>query len=71
MQELVAEGVAAGVLRPVNAAFVGAAVARVMTGIQDGTIKEATGLDDAEAYRHLADLVMASLTREATESPLA
>ena len=70
VQELVAEGVAAGALRPVNAAFVGAAVARVMTGIQDGTIKEATGLDDAEAYRQLADLVLASLTREPADTSL-
>jgi|HigsolmetaAR202D_1030399.scaffolds.fasta_scaffold17753_2 Transcriptional regulator len=68
VRELVAEGVAAGVLRPVDAAFVGSAVAQVMTGIQNGTIKAATGLDDAEAYRHLADLVMASLTREPTGS---
>lgn len=61
VQELVTEGVAAGALRPVDARFVGAAVAQVMTGIQDRTIGSATGLDDAEAYRQLAELVMHGL----------
>jgi AcrR family transcriptional regulator len=58
VRELVAEGVAAGALRPVDASFVGAAVAQVMAGIQDGSIGVATGLGDADAYRRLADLVV-------------
>ena len=61
VQQLVVEGVEAGVLRPVNASFVGAAVAQVMSAIQTGEIEAATGLADAEAYRQLADLVLAGL----------
>jgi AcrR family transcriptional regulator len=63
VQALVVEGVEAGVLRPVNATFVGAAVAQVMEAIQGGEIAAATGLDDASAYRQLADLVTNSLSR--------
>ena len=62
VQALVAAGVAAGELRPVHAPFVGAAVAEVMGSIQRGAIQAATGLDAVQAYRHLADLVLASLT---------
>jgi AcrR family transcriptional regulator len=58
VQELVTAGVAAGALRPVDAPFVGAAVAHVMTAIQAGEIAAATGLADAAAYRALADLVV-------------
>ena len=61
VQELVAAGVEAGSLRPVDASFVGAAVAAVMTAIQDGTIEAGTGLADAAAYRALADLVVHGL----------
>jgi AcrR family transcriptional regulator len=61
--DLVTEGVTTGVLRPVHAAFVGAAVTQVMAAIQRGEIGAATGLDDAEAYRQLADLVISGLTR--------
>lgn len=61
VQELVSAGVSAGALRPVDATFVGAAVARVMEAIQDGSIGAATGLPDAQAYRDLADLVVHGL----------
>jgi len=62
LQQLVAAGVAAGDLRPVDASFVGAAVAQVMNAISAGQITAATGLDDAAAYRELADLVVAGIT---------
>jgi len=61
VQQLVAAGVAAGAMRPVDAAFVGSAVATVMTAIQNGEIGEATGMADAAAYESLADLVMEGL----------
>ncbi|MCL8025426.1 TetR/AcrR family transcriptional regulator [Nocardioides bruguierae] len=61
VRRLVEEGVAAGRLRPVDGAFVGAAVAHLMEGIQVGTLRERTGLDDATAYRALADLVARGL----------
>lgn len=57
VQDIVAGAVAAGTLRPVNARFVGAAVAEVMTAIQAGRIEAAAGLTDAEAYRALSDMV--------------
>jgi AcrR family transcriptional regulator len=66
VQELVDEGVAAGALRPVDATFVGAAVAQVMAGIHDRSIGTATGLADAEAYRNLADLVLHGLVHGVT-----
>ena len=62
LQELVADGVAARSLRPVDASFVGAAVAQVMNAIAAGEITALTGLDDAAAYRELADLVDAGIS---------
>lgn len=59
VQRLVTDGVAAGTIRPVHASFVGAAVAAVMAAIHRGEITAVTGLDDAAAYRELADLVVA------------
>jgi len=61
VQDLVNEGVAAGVLRSVNAEFVGAAVGHIMTAIQSGAIEAATNVDDASSYRQLADLVIAGI----------
>ncbi|MGB0099574.1 MAG: TetR/AcrR family transcriptional regulator [Nocardioides sp.] len=58
VQDLVAAGVRAGSLRPVDASFVGAAVAQVMAAIHGGRIAAASGLADAEAYAALADLVV-------------
>jgi AcrR family transcriptional regulator len=66
VQELVTEGVSAGALRPVDATFVGAAVAQVMAAIHDRSIGRATGLADAEAYRNLADLVVNGLVHRVT-----
>ncbi|MCZ4500212.1 MAG: hypothetical protein JWQ74_2767 [Marmoricola sp.] len=65
VQDIVTAGVEAGTLRPVNARFVGAAVAEVMTAIQAGRLEAATGLDDADAYRALADLVFRAVERPA------
>jgi AcrR family transcriptional regulator len=59
VQQFVTAGVAAGTIRPVHASFVGAAVASVMAAIHRGEITAVTGLDDAAAYRELADLVVA------------
>lgn len=57
VQDIVAAAVQAGSLRPVNARFVGAAVAEVMAAIQAGRIEAAAGLTDAEAYLALSDMV--------------
>ncbi|MGY5883871.1 TetR/AcrR family transcriptional regulator [Modestobacter lacusdianchii] len=61
VQQLVSEGVAAGTIRPVHPSFVGVAVAAVMSAIHRGDVTAATGLDDAAAYRELADLVVAGI----------
>ncbi|MEV7397090.1 TetR/AcrR family transcriptional regulator [Aeromicrobium sp. NPDC092404] len=44
------------------AAFVGAATAQVMEAIHRGDIRSRTGLSDSDAYRALADLVVAGTT---------
>jgi AcrR family transcriptional regulator len=64
VRALIDEGVVAGSLRPVDAAFVAAATGEVMTAIQRGAIRAATGLDDAAAYRQLADLLVHGLTAQ-------
>ncbi len=58
---LVAEGVGTGRLREVDAVFVGAVVAQVMSAIQAGEIARVTGLDDAAAYEQLAQLLLRGL----------
>src|SRR3954453_18414970 len=62
VQQLVGEGVAEGTIRPVHASFVGVAAAQVMAAIHRGDVLAATGLDDAAAYRQLADLVVAGIS---------
>lgn len=62
VQDLVVDGIRAGRMRDLDAAFVGAAVEQVMTAIHRGDIAARTGLGDAEAYRELARLVSAALT---------
>jgi AcrR family transcriptional regulator len=61
VQQLVVEGVRAGRMRDLDAAFVGAAVEQVMTAIHRGDIAASTGLGDAAAYHELARLVSAAL----------
>ena len=61
VQQLVAEGIATGRMRELDAGFVGTAVAQVMTAIHRGDIAAGTGLDDASAYRELARFVCAAL----------
>ena len=61
VSELVDEGVAAGEFRAVHAAFVGDVVSATTVRIQQRELADATGLADAEAYRHLADLLLHGL----------
>lgn len=62
VRELIAEGVAAGEFRDVHAAFAGELAATMMVRIQQRGIRETTGLDDANAYRELAALLMGGIT---------
>lgn len=57
VQELIAEGVAAGDFRDVHAAFAADLVATVMVRIQQRVVRTNTGLDDAHAYRELAAIL--------------
>ncbi|WP_068268767.1 TetR/AcrR family transcriptional regulator [Aldersonia kunmingensis] len=57
VQELITDGVAAGVFRGVHAAFAADVAATMMVRIQQGGVRAYTGLDDAEAYRELAALL--------------
>jgi AcrR family transcriptional regulator len=49
--------------RPVDAAFIGAVAAKAMESIQQGELRTLTSLDDATAYRALADLIVAGVVR--------
>jgi AcrR family transcriptional regulator len=68
VQDIVTEGVRAQALRPVDARFVGAAVAVVMSAIAEGSIEAATGLGDAAAYAALGDLVTHGLEAAGTSA---
>lgn len=61
VRELIDAGVASGAVRAVHARFVGVAVSEVMAAVHAGRVAERTGLDDAAAYDHLADLVLHGL----------
>jgi AcrR family transcriptional regulator len=63
VRQLVAEGVAAGAFRQVHPEFVADVVTAAMVRIQQRQVAAATGLDDAEAYAHLAGLLLHGLTR--------
>jgi len=57
VQELIAEGVAAGEFRDVHAAFAADLVAAMMVRIQQRVVRDNAGLDDADAYRELAAIL--------------
>lgn len=61
VQDLVTE--AKGSDGAVDATFVGAVAAAVMSSIQSGEMEASTSLGDATAYRLLADLIDASVAR--------
>jgi AcrR family transcriptional regulator len=62
VRQIISDGVESGAFRPVHAAFVAEVLALVMTGIGQGNLAKATGLDDAQAYRQLVDLVFSGIT---------
>jgi AcrR family transcriptional regulator len=59
VQELVREAQHPG--HPINAAFLGAVTAQAMASIQQGQMRKLTGMDDAAAYRALAELLAAGV----------
>ena len=63
VRELIDEGIKAGAFRKVSAVFVGEVVTATMRRITSGELGRATGLDDAQAYAELAQLVVAAISR--------
>jgi AcrR family transcriptional regulator len=63
VRELIDEGYRAGAFRNVDSVFVSEVVTASMRRISSGELTAATGLDDAQAYRELAKLVLASVRR--------
>ncbi|OLT00357.1 TetR family transcriptional regulator [Pseudonocardia sp. CNS-004] len=61
VQQLVAGGVASGAFREVHTAFVADVVTATMVRIQQRQVATSTGLDDAQAYAHLAELLLRGL----------
>ena len=61
VQQLVDEGVEAGVFRDVHTGFVADVVTSVMVRIQQRQVAAATGLADADAYARLAELLLHGL----------
>lgn len=62
VRQLVAAGVAAGAFRQVHPEFVADVVTAAMVRIQQRHVAASTGLDDAAAYAHLAELLLHGLT---------
>lgn len=62
IRQLIAEGIAAGEFREVNAAFMGEMVAATMFEIQRGEVFERLEMTDSEAYAELASLVIHALS---------
>lgn len=62
VHELIAEGVAAGDFRDVHAAFAADLAATAMVRIQQRSVRQNTGLDDAAAYRELAAILTGGIS---------
>ncbi|WP_067440222.1 TetR/AcrR family transcriptional regulator [Nocardioides jensenii] len=62
IRDLIAEGIAAGQFRAVNAAFAAEMVAATMFEIQRGELFARLEMSDSEAYTELASLVVGALT---------
>ncbi|WP_238421135.1 TetR/AcrR family transcriptional regulator [Gordonia sp. 'Campus'] len=61
VQALIADGVASGEFRDVDAAFAADLATSMMSRIQRREVLAATGLDDAAAYRQLASILTAGI----------
>ncbi|MDL9937783.1 TetR/AcrR family transcriptional regulator [Gordonia sp. ABSL1-1] len=59
--ELISAGADAGVFRSVDAGFAADLTATMMRRIQRREVRDATGLDDATAYRQLASILFAGI----------
>lgn len=66
VRELIDAGVAAGAFRDVHTGFVADVVSSVMVRIQQRQVAASVGIDDAEAYSRLADLLLHGITAPGT-----
>ncbi|ROZ89379.1 TetR/AcrR family transcriptional regulator [Gordonia sp. OPL2] len=66
--ELIANGVADGDFRDVNASFAADLAASMMSRIQRREVAATTGLDDAHAYRELASILTVGIDARTTTS---
>jgi AcrR family transcriptional regulator len=62
VQEIICAGVATGEFRDVNAGFAADMAATMMVRVQQRTVRTATGLDDASAYRELAAILTGGIS---------
>jgi AcrR family transcriptional regulator len=62
VRELINEGVEAGEFRKVHAVFAADLAATMMVRIQQGDVRNGTGLDGAHAYRELAAILTAGIS---------
>lgn len=62
VQELIDDGVRAGVFRSVDGEFAGHLIALAIDGIQSGTLLRATGLAAGDAFAELGDLLLNGLS---------
>ncbi len=62
VSELIADGVKSGDFRPVHAAFVADLLQLAIERIQSGQLREATGLQDADAFDELSKLLLHAIT---------
>jgi AcrR family transcriptional regulator len=63
IQQLIDEGMASGAFREVHVAFAADVISSVMVRIQRRQVAATTGLTDAQAYAHLAELLLHGLAR--------
>lgn len=61
IRQLIAEGIEAGVFRPVHAAFAAEMTAATMVGIQSGDMFRRLEMSDADAYAELSSLLIGAL----------
>ena len=62
VHDLIADGVASGEFRQVNAAFAADMIATMMVRIQQGGLRATVGVDDAVAYSELASILTSGMS---------
>ncbi|WP_158854217.1 TetR/AcrR family transcriptional regulator [Saccharothrix deserti] len=66
VQEMIDEGIRAGVFRDVDGTFAAQVVAIAIDAVQSGALLQSTGLSAGDAFSKLGDLILDGLSRPAT-----